>query len=273
MEDQMETNPAFEIPDSALRELAELDRLARGGVAAVPPPSFIAEFVKLQRAMLGWKQEALASFAGVSLSTIERIERDEAVSVVSLDRVAIAIGQTSGAFTEPRIPLRVEEAVRKAQESLAVFEDRVWVTVRPLRTQPQVSSLARTHLKFVDGDRLGSGYTDDLAALGETIDVLGFALTTERTGWSPQKERLKRRELYMLVLDQVKAIERRAHAVALAGTYKAGTNSAILPVVDVGLIAFFPLLSDPGAIKRRDLLAPTKIDLIEIRQRFCETDN
>jgi transcriptional regulator with XRE-family HTH domain len=265
----MGSNPAFEIPDSTLRELAA----AQEGVAAVPPRNFVAEFVKLQRTMLGWKQEALASFSGVSLSTIERIERGEAVSEASLDRVAIAIGQTSGAFTAPRVPLRGEELVQKIRENLAVFKNRKWVPVRRLQTQPQVSALARAHQKFVDGGRLDAGYHDDLATLGETIDVLGFAVTTEEQGGIAQKEPLKRRELYLLVLDQVKTIEQRAHAVALAGIYKAETDSAILPVVDVGLIAFFPRSSDPGAVRRRSLLAPAKIDLIESWKRFCKADN
>ena len=63
----------------------EMDRLAREGVPVVPTSVTVAFFVRLQRGMMGWKQETLADFARVSLSTIERIERGEGVSAESLD--------------------------------------------------------------------------------------------------------------------------------------------------------------------------------------------
>jgi len=55
-------------------------------------PKLLAEFTKFQRAVLGWKQETFASFAGVSLSTIERVERGEKVRNESLDKIAETIG-------------------------------------------------------------------------------------------------------------------------------------------------------------------------------------
>lgn len=178
----MESFLKFEIPESALRQAAELERLASEGVAVVPPASFIADFVKFQRAILGWKQDALASFADVSLSTIQRIERGESVSSASLNRVAVVLGQRSGAFTEPRLPLRGKELDQKVNDSFAKFRDRIWVPVRRLRTQPQVAALARTHLYLIDGGRLDDAYDNDIAALREGLDFLAFLLVTEEEG-------------------------------------------------------------------------------------------
>jgi hypothetical protein len=161
------------------------------------------------------------------------------------------------------------ELEQSVQDSIAMFKDKIWVPVRPLRTQPQVASLARTQLKMVDRTRLGDDFMEEGEAVIETIDVIGFSLMMEKRGSSAQSEPLKRRELYELVLDQVKAIEKRGHAVALAGTYKASSNWSLFPEVEVGTIVFFPLSCDPGAIKRRGILAPTSIDLIEMWRRFC----
>lgn len=49
------------------------------GVAQVPSPEMIAFFVRFVRALRQWKKSTLASFAGVSLSTVERVERAERV--------------------------------------------------------------------------------------------------------------------------------------------------------------------------------------------------
>ena len=88
--------------------------------------------------MVGWKQDALASIAGVSLSTIQRIERAEEVSAESLERVAAALHQKPGAFTAPRVPLTAEVLKEKLEQFILPFKSRQWVPAQPLRTQPQV---------------------------------------------------------------------------------------------------------------------------------------
>jgi transcriptional regulator with XRE-family HTH domain len=158
---------------------AQLDRRARTGIPWVPPGDMVAEIVRFHRAILGWKQDTLASFAGISLSSIERIERGDPVSATSLDRVAIALGAKPGTFTEPRLPFTSDQFQDIQQESLAPFSNTVPVTVRPLRTQPQVSALARAHLYLIDGSRLGEAYTADMAELSEVLDFVSFVLRTD----------------------------------------------------------------------------------------------
>ena len=78
----------------------------------MPSLESIAFYVLVQRGFWGWKQEALAAMTGVSLSTVERVERGEVVASESLNRIAVALRQPPGAFTTPRIPFGVKEVLR-----------------------------------------------------------------------------------------------------------------------------------------------------------------
>jgi transcriptional regulator with XRE-family HTH domain len=248
-----------------------MDRLARAGILCVPPPETIAHIVKLNRGMLGCKQEALASMAGVSLSTVERIERGEKVSPESLDRVACVLGYKVGDFTAPRVPLTVEQMASRFADAGAPFLDNEPVPVRHLRTQPQIAALARTQLYLLDGARLGEGYDDEMAALRELLDFVVFILQSDDDRSSPiiRSEPVSRRKLYTMTLDLIADIERKANAVALGGTYRAPTNSPLLPEAEVAVIGFFPRKTDPAAAQRKFLLAPKEIDLADALQRYC----
>lgn len=260
--------------NETVQRLIELDQLARAGVPHVPPRKVVADFVRMQRAMLGWKQDTLASFSQVSLSTIQRIERADRVSARSLDRVAVALHQKLGAFHKPRVPLTLEQLVRRLSESAEPFTDTTPVSVRPLRTQPQIAELARCDTYLIDGGELGDACEDEIAALGEDLDFVSFVLATEDKEsiiQTDRRYRIKRRQLYKTVLDQVHEIERRSNAVALAGTYQAQTESAIMPIIEVAVIRFFPKSSDPGAIKRRTQLAPKEVDWAGSWRGYCQS--
>ena len=251
--------------EKTANQRSEMDRLARDGIPATPSPERIALYVRYQRGLMGWKRETLAGFARVSLSTLERIERGEQVSKDSLDRVANALRQPTGTFTAPRIPLTSTEAVRKLTEDMAPFEGMIAVPVRPLRGHRRIAALARTHCAIIDAEWLGKAYDDDVAALREGLD-----LTSEDDASIIQTDTdpVKRRELYNDVLGCVRNLERRGHAVALSGTYKAETRSAALPKMDVALIVFFPKLTDPAAINRRTVFAPAHLNLAAAWHQF-----
>lgn len=257
--------------EAAARQNGEMDRFARDGVAVVPAPATIAFFVRLQRGMMGWKKETLAGFAGVSLSTIERIERGEAVSAESLDRIAEALHQPPGAFTAPRIPCTREEAWRRLEDSAAPFANTVVVPVKPLRGHRQIAELARAHLFIVDGGRLGDVYSADLDTLREWLDLTSFVLGTEDKDSIVQTDAdpVKRRKLYDDVLGCVREIERRGNAVALTGTYQVETENAAMPKATAAVVGFFPKLTDPAAINRQTLFAPARVDLAEAWRQFC----
>lgn len=67
-----------------------------------------------------------------------------------------------------------------------------------------------------------------------------------------------------MVLSRIREIECLAHAIALGGTYQAETDHPLLPEAQVAVVGFFPKRTDPGALKRRQLLAPK---LIQLSQR------
>jgi DNA-binding XRE family transcriptional regulator len=118
-----------------IEQLADAEYRALHGITVRPEPEFTAKSVRFQRHIWGWKKETLASFAGVSLSTIERIERGDRVSDDCLDRVAVALGYKRGDFTEPRVPLSCEEATAFLKRCLEPFEGTRWIDVEPVRKQ------------------------------------------------------------------------------------------------------------------------------------------
>lgn len=258
----------FKLSDELRAELEQLERMAEAGVAGNPPASFLAEFVKLQRGMRQWKQETLASFADVSLTTIQRIERGEPVSPDSLDRVAVALGYEKGDFTEPRVPLGQKQAAEKFGEFFAKFEGMIPVQVRPLRTQLQAASVARCECYLVDGSHLEADHSDDLHNLREWLDLTTFILGREDDRSFGRERPVRRRELYNDILKATRDLERCANAVALCGTYTAETNHPLMPTTTVGLISFFPKATDPAAVKRKVLLLPKSVDLRAGLQAF-----
>jgi transcriptional regulator with XRE-family HTH domain len=242
-----------------LDDLDQVEQMARDGIAGVPPPNFLAAFVRFQRAMRQWKQETLAHFAKVSLATVQRIERGMPVSTESLNRVALALGYEPGDFTEPRVPLSRVESAERLNEMLKRFEGLQPVSVRPLRTMTQVADLLRAETLILYGDQLGEEYQDDLAELHELMDCYAFVLDDKIR---IKGERIRRRQTYHLVLKEIRHIEKMGRATTLVGIYTADTDCRWLPKARVALLAFFPKLTDPGAVKRQVLLAPKRVELI-----------
>ena len=76
-----------------------------------PSAESIAFIVQMQRGIWGWKQQTLASIAGLSLTTVQRVERGEVVSSLSLEKLAKALGFPTGYLTVYRRKLSEEEAL------------------------------------------------------------------------------------------------------------------------------------------------------------------
>lgn len=257
----------------SMNDLSDWERMAEQGVACVPPARVVAQFVRWSRHVLQWKKDTLASLAGVSLSTLERIERGEQVSAASLDRVAAALKQPKVAFTQPRVPLGLDATLDKVEEYCKQFERVKPVNVRPLRTLPQIGELVRRDMYLVDGGRLGEDLSGEIAAFCEWLDFGSFIIGSEEDPCfhGHRRDRVQRRRIYRTILGQAREIERQGMAVALAGTYKAETNIRAIPEFSIGVVSFIPRASDPGAIKRRVLLAPAHIDVLAaLRSEDCE---
>lgn len=208
-----------------------------------PSPQEIAALVTAWRRLRGWKQETLAQFAGVSLSTVERIERGEAVSTESLDRVAVALEFKAGDFHRPRSRRGFDESLI---QTMRFFEGKLAVPCAPLKTQPQVATLLGCHAYLVDDGRCTPDAAEAIAILHENMDFYRCVLS----GMFGPSEPVKKREIYTSLLADVQAVERRGYT-ALHTTYDA--DSRFGPV-KVAVIGFFPRLTDPGAVKREFVL-------------------
>jgi DNA-binding XRE family transcriptional regulator len=219
----------------------------------IPSPQEIASMVNSWRRLRSWKQETLAQFAAVSLSTIERIERGEVVSIESLDRVAVALGFKEGDFHRPRTRRSFDEAML---ETMKFFEGTVAVPCAPLKTQPQAVALLNCHAYLIDDGRCSPDADEAVAILRENLGFYSFVLSELADPVKP----VKRRDIYTSLLADVQAVERRGYT-ALHATYEA--NSQLGPIT-VALIAFFPKLTDPGAAKREFLFAPASFSKLTI---------
>lgn len=209
----------------------------------VPAPEVVGFFVRWVRTLHGWKQSTLAEFAGVSLSTVERVERGEQVSPDLLDRIAIGLGYDAGYFTKPRTPKSVEEAAAELDEK---FGNMMPVQVAPLRKQSQVRKLGDCHAFLPHRVKTSDAAEADIMNLIEWFDLLSF-LKSEIGSADFDKERRKR-ELYNDILADVRRIERSGITV-LAGVMDAPQEG--IPDWKVAILSFCSKEDDPGALKRK----------------------
>ena len=117
--------------------------------------------------------------AGVSPSSIERIERGERVSDDTLRKVAVAVNQDEDAFTAERIPLCQDETERALEAWAAPYEGMTMVQVSHFTKQRQVRELSRCDGALIDGSRLGNDAQSLVADLREWIDLAGYIRATQ----------------------------------------------------------------------------------------------
>lgn len=233
-----------------------------------PDQSSIAFCVAWSREMKQLSVQALASMAGVSPSSIERIERCERVSDDTLRKVAVAVNQDEDAFTAERIPLNQDEVERALKAWVAPYEGMTMVPVRHFTKQRQVRDLSRCGGALVYSPHLREAAQPLVENLREWIDLAGFIRATQEHDAFITAEPFTRiRKFNRDVLAAIREIERVGHATALTGCYDAeglymdpvNTASRTMPI-KVGLVAFFPKETDPCAIKRQFLWAPKQIE-------------
>lgn len=232
-----------------LERMTELAKVRpEPGEMVVPTPELIAFNVLCTRALMQLKVSALAAMAGVSVSTIERVERAEKVSNDVLDRIAVALGEEPGYFWKPRMLMSPEEM---EAESAKLANTRP-IRLEPFKRERQVRELARCHGFLVSRPYLGSEFDANINALVEWIDVTGMVLGDPHPG-----EDGSRRELYDTVLMAVETLERRGLTV-LVGVMED-------PAPDGGwrtsVISVTPKDRDPGAIKGRSVLVDRNLSI------------
>ncbi|WP_262269564.1 helix-turn-helix domain-containing protein [Microvirga yunnanensis] len=227
-----------------LRRISQQQQNIKPGEMQVLSLEFIAMYVRVSRRSRGWKKATLATFADVSLSTVERVERAEKVSKENLDRIAQALGEENGTFYEPRRRLTPEELA--AQNALE-FET---VLVRPLRTQSLARELARCHSYIIRSSAIDDSHQERVAKLQDWLDGANFLLSGWASGTVIDAE-VGRREIYEGILAAVEDFNRNGVTV-LAGTLAAPRPG--IPEWKVGVVDLTLRRSDPGATKRQFIL-------------------
>lgn len=233
-----------------------LDRLANlpegpSHIPEVPPPELIGFYVRFVRGLRQLKRSTLADFAGVSISTIERVERGEKVSDEALDRIARGLGRERGYFTAPRCRLEPEQATASLVETLGEMEA---VAVARMNTHRQVREAANCHAFLIHRPDVSEEHDADLANLAEWLGLACFILSTE--GESKSRSERGRRDLYNDILGCVHEIEKHGLTV-LSGVMEAPQEG--IPDWKVAIISVTPKFSDPGALKRRHVFVDQRI--------------
>lgn len=229
--------------DEILKRIAA-EPLYGDGAPRRPSRDLLAALVRMGRSMRGWKAETLASFAGVSLSTVERIERAGKVSDPALEKVGCALGYEPGDFTRERVPLTPGETYAAAARDWGSLAP---VPVAPLTKQTQLRALSRCHAML----KLGRAHDEEAAMrvdeLAEWIDLIGFV----RSDLTPSDEPKRMRELYRGALDCAQSLRGLGMHV-LAGVWE-DPRPAIADFA-YAVLAISPRALDPGATKRTHIL-------------------
>lgn len=234
-----------------------------------PDRNLIAFCVACSREMKQLSIQALASMAGVSPSSIERIERGEHVSDETLRKVAVAVNQDEDAFTTERIPLSHDEVEQALKAWVAPYKETTVVPVGHFTKQRQVRDLSRCDGILVHSPHLREDAQSLVEGLREWFELASFIrVSQEHDSFIKTKPFTRMRELNRDVLAAVREIERVGYATALTGCYDAeglyidpiNAASRTMPI-KAGLVAFFPKATDPCAIKRQVLWAPKQLEL------------
>lgn len=235
-----------------------------------PGPDAIAAFVKLQRGLFGWKQHTLASLAGVSLSTVQRVERGATVRPTQLRKLAVALKRAPDAFTRKILPLSPAEALEALRRDAAWMEGKVPVTVAPLRKEAQVRELAESELLVADSD-IVDDFAGAVSELREWFDLASF-IRMEHAGSIETRSSRKTslRQFYKSLLESVRKIEIEHRAVCLAGTYEAAARGRLGPTVRVAVIALRSRDNNPAAATMKTLWAEGSIDLAAVAWTYFE---
>lgn len=165
-----------------------------------PPRELIAFFVRWERQLRDWKQRTLADSAGISLSTVERVERAEKVSDACLDRIAAAFGHEPGYLTSPRLPMGQEKTIAKLVETFGEMEA---VPVQRLSTQNQIRQFAQCHGCLIHRPEGEEGDDELISELREWFDLASFIIGCSDLFEPPRESR--RRELYANILGCLRA--------------------------------------------------------------------
>jgi transcriptional regulator with XRE-family HTH domain len=214
------------------------------GVPALPPLEIIAFNVSVTRKLRAWKQSTLADLAGVSLSTVGRIERGEKVQSEALEKIGAAFQFEPGYYTTPRPPLTDEEMRAPAQNP---YPHIAPVRVSPLDSQAKLRALANCDLLVHAPLNGPSGMPDLEQGLFDLIATLGFRLAAP--AFLSKSDLGGLRDLYRSTSAHLAEMHRAGLAVICAVDAEALRDNRRLGVIAIGKLA-----DDPGVLARKVLM-------------------
>ncbi|MBM3563910.1 MAG: helix-turn-helix domain-containing protein [Alphaproteobacteria bacterium] len=220
-------------------------------VPEAPPAELVAFVVRWNRDLRQWKKTTLADFAGVSVSTVERVERGKRVRKEALDKIAEGLGYEPGYFTAPRLRIGTNEAIASFMDTFGNMEA---VSVAPMRTHRAIREASQCQAFLIHRPDVPEAFDADLDNLCEWLDLASFVLS-EADRKLPPAER-GRRDLYEDILACVHELERRGLTI-LSGVMNAPQHG--LPDCKVAIISVTPKLTDPGASKRRYVIVDRRV--------------
>jgi transcriptional regulator with XRE-family HTH domain len=231
--------------DEILNAIVDMDAPATD-TPRPPPRELVAFFVRWERHLRDWKQSTLADFAGISLSTVERVERAEKVSDACLDRIAAALGHEPGYLTSPRLPMGQHRTIARLVE---IFGEIETVPVRRVSTESQIRQFAQCHGCLLHCPEVEKDYDPLISELREGLDLASFVIGC--SDLFEQSRETRRREFYGHILGCVRRLEESGLNV-LGGVMHA--PQAGIPDWKVAVVSITRKSIDPGAGKRRHVL-------------------
>ena len=215
------------------------------GVAKHVPPEIIAFNVSVSRKLRAWKQSALADLAGISLSTVERIERGEKVQPEALEKVGATFGFEPGYYTAPRKPLTPEQMAAPEHNP---YPHVAPVQVSPLDSRAKLRRLAACDV-LVHAPLDGPADRPDLVSgLFELLEFLAFRLAAPSI--LPKSALGGLRVLYRAIFDHLDVMRRAGYGV-ICGVE---TETDRDPARRVGVIGIAKRANDPGVLARKILI-------------------
>ncbi|MBL8598972.1 MAG: helix-turn-helix transcriptional regulator [Devosia sp.] len=224
---------------------------------AVPSQDLVAFVVRWNRELRGWKVNTLSSYAGVSVSSVERVERGELVQSYILDKIAIGLGYEAGYFTRPRLPIGRPEAAAQFVETFGELQP---VEVLPLATERAIRALAKCDACLFHHPLVSTDDEHYVEGLRELLDCASLVLSDYLSIDPAETRRVGRRRLYRTILEFIEEMD-AVGLTALAGVLPAPQTD--LPDWKVAVVSVSQRRLDPAAPKRRRLLVDRRVVSID----------
>ena len=205
------------------RELAALDEAGKAGKAIHLSARMVGLFVQLDREERGWKQQSLASLAGVSLSTIQRVERGEPTRESALVRIEQALGHDVGKYSAKRVPLPMSVCKKLLVEQKLESAQTVQIKIGLIKSTSQLAAMTRCNIITIDDRQVSDDIKKDIYEFRDLLESAALVVAADQAHILPSvvAEPIKRREIYSSLLARIIEIGNAHKLYVVGGTYSA----------------------------------------------------